>query len=179
MYMSYSFFTKYFELVYSCFGTALENNHAVSYNLFSFLKPQIFKWTAVNCLHNTTENAKWRPNYFCKIPCTFTWYRIIKQIKKVKWIRHENKLQLFRLIGTRPCALLTALRKRAKWRQRSSFGQSLQSLQMTTISGQKSESFYFPHPFSIFFSLASKSSFVVIFVAPLRALTIKIMSVIY
>ena len=116
------------------------------------------------------------------------WYRIIiKQITNVKWIRHENKLQLFRLIGTtRPCALLTALRKRAKWRQRSSFGQSLQSLQMTTISGQKSESFYLPPPFSIFFSLsmlflglASKSSFVVIFVAPLRALTIKIMSVIY
>ena len=108
------------------------------------------------------------------------WYRIIiKQITNVKWIRHENKLQLFRLIGTtRPCALLTALRKRAKWRQRSSFGQSLvQSLQMTTISGQKSESFYLPPPpFSILFfshsmlflGLASKSSFVVIFVAPLR-----------
>ena len=81
--------------------------------------------------------------------CTFMWYRIIKQITNVKWIRHENKLQLFRLIGiTRPCALLTALRKRAKWRQRSSFGQSLvQSLQMTTISGQKSESFYLPPSF--------------------------------
>ena len=29
------------------------------------------------------------------------WYRIIiKQITNVKWIRHEKKLQLFRLIGT-------------------------------------------------------------------------------
>ena len=107
------------------------------------------------------------------------WYRIIKQITNVKWIRHEKKLQLFRLIGTttRPCALLTALRKRAKWRQRSSFGQSLvQSLQMTTISGQKSESFYLPPSFLILFSpfhaifgpCQYKSSFVVIFVAPLR-----------
>ena len=108
------------------------------------------------------------------------WYRIIiKQITNVKWIRHENKLQLFRLIGTttRPCALLTALRKRAKWRQRSSFGQSLvQSLQMTTISGQKSESFYLPPSFlnlfspfhAIFGPCQYKSSFVVIFVAPLR-----------